>query len=171
MKKIILSALVMSLTMMSCAKKTKDLVTSNDSLDSMVVVPETNEPIESSSLQTCYMQATGKDSVFVFLEDNLGTIIGKMRYKNFEKDSSSGDLVGSQNGDTLKLMYTFEAEGTTSEREIYFLRKGEDIIEGIGDHITEGMKSKYENTAKLKYEGHTLNQVDCNDFEKKFKAK
>ena len=171
MKKIILSALVMSLTMMSCEKKTKDLVTSNDSLDSMVVVPETNEPIESSSLQTCYMQATGKDSVFVSLEDNLGTIIGKMRYKNFEKDSSIGDLVGSKNGDTLKLLYTFEAEGTTSEREIYFLRKGEDIIEGIADHTTEANKSKYENTGKLKYEGHTLNQVDCTDFEKKFKIK
>ncbi|KEY19506.1 hypothetical protein [Kaistella antarctica] len=171
MKKIILSALVMSLTMISCEKKTTDLVTSDDSLDSMIVVPETNEPIESSSLQTCYMQATGKDSVFVSLEDNLGTIIGKMRYKNFEKDSSVGDLVGSQNGDTLKLMYTFEAEGTTSEREIYFLRKGSDIIEGIGEHTTEGIKSKYENSAKLKYEGHILTQVDCTDFEKKFKTK
>ena len=170
MKNLIFSALIASFVL-SCDKKATEITTTDNSLDSMVVVPETNEPIESSSLQTCYMQATGKDSVFVFLEDNLGTIIGKMRYKNFEKDSSSGDLVGSQNGDTLKLMYTFEAEGTTSEREIYFLRKGEDIIEGIGDHTTEGMKSKYENTAKLKYEGHTLNQVDCTDFEKKFKAK
>lgn len=171
MKKIILSGIIMSLTFLSCEKKTTDLVKSDNSLDSMVVVPENNEPIESSTLQTCYMQATGKDSVFVTLEDNLGTIIGKMRYKNFEKDSSSGDLVGSQNGDTLKVNYTFEAEGKTSEREIYFLRKGENIIEGIGEQTTEGATSKYTNPAALKYEGNTLKQVDCTDFDKKFKAK
>lgn len=171
MKKIILSAIIMSLTLSSCEKKTTDLLTSDDSLDSMVVVPETNEPIESSTLQTCYMQATGKDSVFVTLEDNLGTIIGKMRYKNFEKDSSSGDLVGSQNGDTLKVNYTFAEEGKTSEREIYFLRKGENIIEGIGEQTTEGATSKYANPAALKYVGNTLKQVDCTDFDKKFKAK
>ena len=171
MKKITLSAIIMSLTFLSCEKKTTDLVTSDDSVDSMVVVPETNEPIESSTLQTCYMQATGKDSVFVTLEDNLGTIIGKMRYKNFEKDSSSGDLVGSQNGDTLKVNYTFQSEGKTSEREIYFLKKGENIIEGIGEQTTVGSKSKYANTAALKYEGNTLEQVDCTDFDKKFTMK
>ena len=171
MKKIILSAIIMSLAFLSCEKKKTDLVTSDDSLDSMVVVPETNEPIESSTLQTCYMEVTGKDSVFVTLEDNLGTIIGKMRYKNFEKDSSSGDLIGSQNGDTLKVNYTFEAEGKTSEREIYFLRKGENIVEGIGEHTTVGAQSKYTNPSALKYEGNTLKQVDCADFDKKFKTK
>lgn len=171
MKKLILSGIVISLTFLSCEKKTPDLVTSTDSLDSMAVISETNEPIEPSTLQTCYMQATGKDSIFVTLEDNLGTIIGKIHYKNFEKDSSIGDVVGSQNGDTLKLNYTFEAEGETSEREIYFLRKGENIIEGIGEQKAEGTQSKYTNTAALKYEGNTLKQVDCTDFDKKLSVK
>lgn len=171
MKKFIFSGIVISLTFLSCEKKSSDIVTNGDSLDSMAVIPETNEPTESSTLQTCYMQATGKDSVFITLEDNLGTIIGKMRYKNFEKDSSIGEVVGSQNGDTLKLNYTFQAEGKTSEREIYFLRKGENIIEGIGEQKTEGSQSKYANTAALKYEGNILKQVDCTDFDQKFKMK
>lgn len=170
MKKVILSAILFAF-FASCEKKSTETVDTDFSADSIAIIPETNEPVESSTLQTCYMQATGKDSVFVTLEDNLGTIIGKMRYKNFEKDSSSGDLVGSQNGDTLKVNYTFEAEGKTSEREIYFLRKGENIIEGIGEQTLEGATSKYTNPAALKYEGNTLKQVDCMDFDKKFKAK
>ena len=171
MKKILLSGIVLSLTFLSCEKKSSELVPNSESIDSMTVIPESNEPIESSTLQTCYMETTGKDSVFVSLEDNLGTIIGKMRYKNFEKDSSIGDVVGSQNGDTLKLNYTFQAEGKTSEREIYFLKNGENIIEGIGEQKVEGNKSNYANPAKLKYEGNTLKQVDCTDFDKNFKEK
>ena len=41
------------------------------------------------------------------------------------------------------LNYTFEAEGTTSEREIYFLRKDGNLIEGIGEHKTESNKDFY----------------------------
>ena len=171
MKKIILSSIIMSLTVLSCEKKTTDLVTSDDSLDSMVVIPETNEPIESSTLQTCYMEVISKDSVFLTLDDNLGTITGKMRYKNFEKDSSVGDVMGYKNGDTLKLVYIFEAEGTTSEREIYFLKKADNLLEATGQYKVDGIKSTYANTSQLKYDGHTLNQVDCTDFSKRFNKK
>ncbi|QOW09420.1 hypothetical protein Q73A0000_03110 [Kaistella flava (ex Peng et al. 2021)] len=170
MKKLFLSALIVS-TILSCEKKSNEVVATHESLDSLVVIPETNEPRESSTLQTCYMEATNKDSVFVSLEDNLGTIIGKMRYKNFEKDSSIGDVVGSKNGDTLKLVYTFEAEGKTSDREIYFLRKGENLIEGIGEQKVDGSKSNYTNPSKIKYSGNTLKQVDCIDFDRNFKDK
>lgn len=165
MKKIILSALA-AIFVLSCEKKISetDVETSTDS----VVIPETNEPLEPSTLQTCYVAVSGKDSVFVSLDDNLGTIIGKMRYKNFEKDSSFGDVSGTQNGDTLKLNYVFEAEGTTSDREIYFLRKDGNLIEAIGDHKTEGNKDFYANPSQLKYEGHTLKPVNCTDFDKKF---
>lgn len=168
MKKLFLSTLIIS-AVLSCEKKSDEVVTTHESLDSLVVIPETNEPRQSSTLQTCYMEAKDKDSVFVSLEDNLGTIIGKMRYKNFEKDSSTGTVVGSQNGDTLKLVYTFEAEGKTSDREIYFLRKGENLIEGIGEQKVDGNKSNYANPSKLKYSGNTLKQIDCTDFDKNFK--
>ena len=170
MKNLILSAL-MILTAVSCEKKITETVDTPTATPDSIVVPESNEPLESSTLQTCYMEATGKDTLFVSLDDNLGTITGKMRYKNFEKDSSFGDVMGTQNGDTIKLNYTFEAEGTTSDREIYFLRKDGNLIEGIGEHKTEGNRDFYANPAQLKYEGHTLKSVDCTDFEKNFKSK
>ena len=170
MKNFFLSAFIV-LSAVSCEKKSNETVNTEATADSTVVVPESNEPLESSTLQTCYMEVAGKDTLFVSLDDNLGTITGKMRYKNFEKDSSIGDLIGTQNGDTLMLNYTFEAEGTTSEREIYFLRKDGNLIEGIGEHKTESNKDFYANPAQLKYEGHRLKSIDCTNFEKNFKSK
>lgn len=157
-------------TFYSCEKKSSENL-NTEKADSVVVVPETNEPIESSTLQTCYAGNTGKDSVFVSLEDNLGTLTGKMRYKNFEKDSSSGDIFGTKNGDTLKLTYNFTAEGKGSEREIYFLQKDGKITEGIGEHKTEGNQDFYANPSQLKFEGNVLSLVDCTDFDKKLSAK
>lgn len=159
------------ISIISCEKKISETVNTENAKDSVVVVPENAEPIESSTQQTCYLGATGKDSVFISLDDNLGTITGKMRYKNLEKDSSFGDIVGTQNGDTLKLNYTFQSEGINSEREIYFLKKKDQLTEGIGDHKIEGKKDFYENTSKLKFDGFILKQVDCRDFEKKLIVK
>lgn len=170
LKKIILIPII-ALAFTSCEKKSSDIVTIDQSTTDSVIVPESSEPMESSTLQNCYLGVSGKDSVFISLDDNLGTITGKMRYKNFEKDSSFGDLIGSKNGDTLKLSYTFQAEGTTSEREIYFLHKGENIIEGIGNQKMDGSKSTYENPSQLKFDGSNLKQVDCTNFEKKFNIK
>jgi len=170
MKNYILSAFI-AIAALSCEKKSTETVSSQTTAPDSITVPESNEPIEPSTLQTCYFAANAKDSIFVSLDDNLGTITGKMRYKNFEKDSSFGDVMGTQNGDTIKLSYTFQAEGTTSEREIYFLKKDGGLIEGIGDHKTESNKDLYANPTQLKYEGNTLKQVDCNDFEKNFIVK
>ena len=59
----------------------------------------------------------------------------------------------------------------TSDREIYFLQKDGNLIEGIGDHKVEGNKDSYANPSKLKYEsGHVLKAADCKNFEKKFEV-
>ena len=171
MKNIFISAFMVAVTL-SCDKKTTEISTTDPSMsDSVVIVPESNEPIESSTLQTCYTGAVSKDTVFVSLEDNLGTITGKMRYKNFEKDSSIGEVVGNQNGDTLKLVYTFQSEGKTSDREIYFLKKEGKLLEATGEYTIDGNKSSYTTPSKLKYDGSQLEQVDCKNFEKNLNSK
>ena len=58
-----------------------------------------------------------------------------------------------------------------SEREIFFLKKKNQLTEGIGNHKMEGNKDLYENSAKLKFDGSILKQVDCKDFEKNFQEK
>lgn len=168
MKKYLLVAIA-SITIISCVKNSSEKINTKTSASDSEIVLENAEPIESSTLQNCYVGANGKDSVFITLDDNLGTITGKLRYKNFEKDSSDGEIMGTQNGDTLKLNYTFQSEGLTSEREIYFLKKKDQLIEGIGEHKTEGNKDIYSNPAKLTYDSSILQSVNCKDFEKKFK--
>lgn len=157
----------LAISVTNCDKKQQETVSKQTVQDSVnFVQSEDTAPVELP--QTCYLGITGKDSVFVLLDDNLGTITGKMRYKNFGKDSSIGDLVGSANGDTLKLSYTFEAEGTTSEREIFFLRKDGNLIEGIGEQKTEGNKATYTKSNKLEYSADPLKPAECNGFDKNF---
>lgn len=169
MKKYLIIPTV-ALFLFNCTKKTTENADLQSSkADSSLVIE--NEPLASSTVQDCYVAVNGKDSVFISVEDNLGTIIGQMRYKNFQKDSSFGDISGTKNGDTLKLNYTFQAEGTTSEREIYFLKKDGNLIEAIGEHTTEGNQDTYTNPARLTYNGQTLKRVNCDDFEKNFTGK
>ncbi|WP_100074249.1 hypothetical protein [Chryseobacterium camelliae] len=110
----------------------------------------------------CYMGVMGKDTVFASIDDNLGTITGKLRYKNAEKDSSKGDITGFKSGDTLKLTYEFASEGTKSKSDIYFLQKGNTLTEGIGEHKTENGQMKYSSDKKISYkDGQTLQAADC----------
>lgn len=166
MKNLLYSAIIL-MAVASCEKKP-------DGVQALPpdspAVPDNHKPVEASSLQTCYLGIIGKDSIFLSVDDNLGTIVGKLRYKNFEKDSSIGDLVGIKSGDTLKLNYSFHAEGTSSEREIYFLQKDAIIIEGIGDH--DAKSGAYTDYKKIKFEeGSALKGTDCKTIEKKFSEK
>ena len=165
MKKITL-AVFLAVALASCNKKNESLVKDVNNKDSLTL-NESDIQIDEIP-ENCYMETTGKDSLFVRISDNLGTVTGKMHYKNFEKDSSFGDLVGMADGDTLKLEYNFQAEGATSTREIWFLKKDGNLIEGIGEYNETG--EQYKDPKLLKFTGgHTLNPVDCTSIERKLK--
>jgi hypothetical protein len=157
-KYILLSSL--SFFLMNCNKKTESPATNanNDSIsDSTTAVVDT-----LGAKSFCYVGVTGNDSVFVSIDDNLGTVTGKMRYKNSEKDSSKGELVGSKSGDTLKLTYEFASEGTTSKRDIFFIQKDGNLLEGIGNQKDENGAMKYADEKKIAYkDGQKLETADC----------
>ena len=162
MKKVFLSALIFAFVL-SCEKKTENNITEVKK-DSMAV-NESDFTVEEIP-HFCYVGAVGKDSVFVHIDDNLGTITGKIHYKNYEKDSSSGEIMGYKNGDTLKVDYVFNSEGMESTREIWFLQSKDELLEGIGTMDGEG---NYTNPSQVKFEGgHLMKSVDCEGFEKNF---
>lgn len=157
-KYIVLGAL--SVLAMSCNKKNEKVkpIVTTDSLENPA------EPVvDTLGARTfCYLGVTGKDSVFVSLDDNLGTFSGKMAYKNSEKDSSKGELFGFRSGDTLKLTYEFASEGTTSKRDIYFIQKDNVLTEGIGDQKDENGTMRYADEKKITYkDGQKLETADC----------
>lgn len=163
---VLVGALVM--VAVSCNKKTE--TTTVEPIDSSgIFVDEANVTDSTlASTSACYVEAIGKDTVFAKINNNLGTITGSLHYKNFEKDSSFGDLSGIADGDTLKVDYVFQAEGTTSTREIWFLQKDGKLIEGIGNYDDSG--ERYATPKVVKFEsGHYLNQADCTTVEPKLK--
>ncbi|GAB0157937.1 hypothetical protein CHRYSEOSP005_32320 [Chryseobacterium sp. Alg-005] len=158
MKKLILLG-SLSVFLMNCNKKT-ETVTPQVEPDSTAITETVVDTLGPKSF--CYMSVVGKDTVFASIDDNLGTITGKMSYKNNEKDSSKGDVTGFKSGDTLKLTYEFESEGTKSKRDIFFIQKDNTLIEGIGEQKDDNGQMKYANESKINYNaGHKLKTADC----------
>ena len=156
-KLIVLSSL--SFFLMNCNKKAETVAPKieTDSLATTETVVDTLGP-----KSFCYLGVIGKDSVFASIDDNLGTISGKLSYKNSEKDSSKGDVTGFKSGDTLKLTYEFQSEGVKSKRDIFFIQKDNALIEGIGDHKDESGHNKYANEKKISYkDGQKMEAADC----------
>ncbi|MDR6157367.1 hypothetical protein QF023_000883 [Chryseobacterium sp. SLBN-27] len=160
MKKLILLAST-SVFLLNCNKKAESPAADTTQPDTTVTTEKVADTLTAKSF--CYMGVTGKDTVFVSIDDNLGTVTGKMATKNSEKDSNKGELSGFKSGDTLKLTYEFAAEGTTGNKnDIYFLQTKDGLMEGIGDRDPE-TGTKYANESKIKYTGgRMLKPADCN---------
>jgi len=150
----------LSLFVMSCNKKTEAPKTEIPGEDTTAATGRVADTLGPKSF--CYMGIVGKDTVFMTIDDNLGTISGKMATKNDEKDSNKGDLSGFKSGDTLKLTYDFAAEGKTGNtNDIYFLQTKDGLSEGIGERDQE-TGTKYANDSKVKYgNGRLLKIADC----------
>ncbi|WP_027385424.1 hypothetical protein [Chryseobacterium gregarium] len=159
MKKVILLSSV-AVLLLNCNKKAEAPVPEAASADTTATTEKDIDTLGAKS--SCYMDVTGKDTVFASIDDNLGTLTGKLRYKNYEKDNSKGTVTGFKSGDTLKLTYEFQSEGTTSKRDIYFLNKNNRLTEGIGEHKNDNGQMKYANESKISYkEGQQLKPADC----------
>ncbi|WP_431428952.1 hypothetical protein [Chryseobacterium indologenes] len=166
MKKLILLGTI-SVLMINCNKNTEAPAPKVET-DTVAVSEPVVDTLGPKSF--CYVGVTGKDSVFASIDDNLGTITGKLSYKNSEKDSSKGDVTGFKSGDTLKLTYEFSSEGKKSKRDIYFLQKDNTLTEGIGDHKEEDGQSKYADDKKVSYkDGQKLTAADCKAVAKAIK--
>lgn len=164
MKKILLIG-SLSVILLNCNKKQEVPAADKVSADTAATTEKVIDTLGAKSF--CYMGVTGKDTVFVSIDDNLGTITGKMATKNSEKDSNKGTLSGIKSGDTLKLTYEFASEGVSGNKnDIYFIQTKDGLMEGIGERDAE-TGTKYINEKKIKYVGgRNLKTADCNKVTK-----
>lgn len=161
MKKLVFVGFL-SLIIISCEKK--ESPKNEPIITDSITTENVQQPIDTlGSKSFCFMKVIGKDTVAVSFDDNLGTITGKLAYKNNEKDSSKGDISGFKSGDTLKLSYEFASEGTTSKRDIFFVQKNNSLYEGVGELKDNDGQMVYVHEKKISYpDNQKLQQADCN---------
>ncbi|GAB3634494.1 hypothetical protein GCM10027422_00840 [Hymenobacter arcticus] len=110
----------------------------------------------------CYAYTAGKDTVRLTLRTTQPTVTGQLTYNYFEKDRNQGTIRGTLHGDTLRADYTFQSEGTTSVRQVAFVRRGQDFIEGYGDLAERNGKTVFEKPHALQFDSkNLLSPVAC----------
>ena len=67
---------------------------------------------------------------------------GNLSYALDGKDANNGNFTGTLNGNKLIGNYTFHSEGRKSTREVAFMVKGKQLIEGYGPLNETGTKFK-----------------------------
>jgi hypothetical protein len=141
----------------SCNNDSETTTTVGETDSSVATVPANIETTQ------CYAGVTGKDSVFLKLNNNNNAVSGDLEYKRFQKDQNKGTLAGVMRGDTLLADYTFMSEGKSSVREVIFLKKGNMFVEGFGDVEEKNGKMVFKNTGTVKFnETMSMQGTDCN---------
>ncbi len=123
----------------------------------------TDQPVKQPS-KDCYAYTSGKDTVLMEISTSANKVSGTLTYKLFEKDQNIGRIEGTMSGDTLFATYNFISEGVESVREVAFIRKGNDFIEGFGEVEEMDGKMIFKNKGALNYGSSiVLHQVACGE--------
>ena len=73
------------------------------------------------TISGCYIGKLAKDIYYLnILSQSDNAVTATIFYNTFEKDDSTGDFAGSYTNGLLDGLYTFNSEGSTSERELIF---------------------------------------------------
>lgn len=157
MKKNSVLYIALVVLLISCKKEVKNTPIIEQRKGGSMEIPK-------EVVKKCYSRMTKKDTIllsFSMKEDQ--TFVGELNYKLFEKDKNIGTLSGVQKGDTLIADYTFMSEGTTSVRQVAFLKKGNTYIEGFG-YMIEDSKGRivFRHLNQLQFDGNiVLTKEDC----------
>ena len=147
-----------AIVILGCAGKVT-VVEDSITGDTVVVRDSANEKNPHSG--HCYLAVIGKDSILLNLNISNNMVSGYLHYRFSEKDKSGGKFIGTMKGDTIFADYQFMAEGMESEREVAFLRNGEELIEGYGDIEELNGRVVFKDHGSIKFEGKPMVHADC----------
>jgi len=154
MKKSLLTVIGGAILLVGCKKDTDKTDSPNDTITSV--------KDKEVTIQECYAFVQQKDTISLEIDQDGAKVIGNLHFKNYEKDSSHGPVAGEFVGDTLKLDYTFQSEGTTSIREVRFLKSGNSMVMAIGDMDEKDGKMSFTKPSQLKYDKNlVLVKTEC----------
>ena len=135
------------------------LAACNSKPDTPATTTGAGKNVEETS---CYTSTSPKDTVQLHLRRKGNEVTGSLMYSIFEKDKNTGTITGQFYGDTLLATYTFMSEGVESEREVAFLKRGNELLEGYGEAAEQDGKMVFRNSKTLKYgNGIILTKTSC----------
>lgn len=118
--------------------------------------------VTEDSIKGCYIAHLAKDVyTLTILSQDGESFNGKLSFKNFEKDSSSGTYVGTYKNEILLGDYSFNSEGMDSVMQVIFKKSGNSFIRGYGDLNREG--TRFVDLNKITYDNSQIfeAQTDC----------
>lgn len=106
----------------------------------------------------CYFSINQKDTTFVTIDDNLGTITGKIEFPN----DSIGELMGFAAEDTLKLEVQYKInEDSVINQDLWFLKQYGNLYEADAKRYPDG-RYKHQDLVQFE-EGIIYKPIDCKD--------
>lgn len=153
MKNLFLTAFV-AIAIVGCKEKKEETRMANES---EVQIPEDKSGILEKG---CYTYNAHGNTVNFEITDIGDSILGNLSYAYSGKDRNTGTFKGHLNNDKLIGDYTFRSEGVESSRQVAFMVKDNQLIEGYGELNGEGTAFKDSNT--LTYSSTMpLTKTDC----------
>jgi hypothetical protein len=127
-----------------------------------IPLKETAKENTHPSTTECYEYNADGSKVQLKMTNKDNEVSGVLTYELKEKDSNKGTIKGEIKDNKLIAVYTFQSEGIESTREVAFLLKDNQLIEGYGEVVTEGNSVKFKDTSSLDYSSNMpLSKVDC----------
>ena len=163
MKQIFLAISILFLV--SCNDKPADTpVNENDTTSQNASVKERTEAASgfAGNTRLCYSNFKNRDTVLLSFTRNDTAINGELTYQFYQKDRNTGIINGTVKGDTIIADYKFNSEGTTSVRQVVFLKHGDGLLEGFGDVEENNGKMVFRNVSSLVFDSSMVfSLTDC----------
>lgn len=139
----------------SCQSNTSEQNTADNAAIDTNIVP--------SAPQECYTYINNRDTASLTIMTSGNITTGELSYNLYEKDKNKGIIKGEMRGDTLVAEYTFSSEGTESIRQVAFLKKGTQLLEGYGQVEEKDGKMHFKDLRTLSFgKAIVFTKTDCN---------
>ncbi len=108
----------------------------------------------------CYIYNENGSMVNMEITKTDNPVEGNLTYAYAEKDKNTGTFKGEFNDDKLVGTYTFQSEGVESKRQVAFMLKDNQLVEGYGELNEDGTMFKDVNAVNYA-SAMPLTKTDC----------
>lgn len=119
---------------------------------------------QNNPVRECYEFIMKRDTFQISWVQKGDKLSGHAIFDNYQKDSSSGEVVGEYNAekDIYVFWYNFQSEGMNSVSKLVFKKKDDLLVPGHGEIKMSGDTSDLANVDRLEYDKRfAYTKVDC----------